>query len=53
MALASMIRMINEGHLTEASFKDTRQPPMSIDVEPVSVSPIGIGGVLPSEGGRK
>ena len=52
-ALLSMIRMINDGHLTGESFKDTRQPPVEIGVEPLAVSPIVVGGVLPSEGERK
>ena len=53
VALISMLRLINQGQLTEESFKTTTPPPTEIGVEPVAVSPIVVGGVLPSEGERK
>ena len=52
-ALVSMLRLINQGQLTEASFKNTTPAPAEIGVEPVAVSPIVVVGVLPSESGRK
>lgn len=52
-ALVSMLRLINQGQLTEDSFKTTTPVPAEIGVEPVAVSPIVVGGVLPSETERK
>jgi hypothetical protein len=52
-ALVSMLRLINDGQLTEDSFKNTTPSPAQIDVQPVTVSPIVVSGVLPSESGRK
>jgi hypothetical protein len=52
-ALVSMLRLINQGQLTEDSFKTTTPAPAEIGVEPVALSPIVVGGVLPSESDRK
>ena len=50
------MRMVNEGRLTEEAFKLTTPPPADIEeqvktiaVDPVAVSPIVVGGVLPLE----
>ena len=53
VALASMMRLINQGQLTEESFKHTTPPPDEIGVQPMSVSPIPVSGVLQGESGRK
>ena len=53
VALTSLMRLINQGQLTEESFKNTTAPPSEIGVEPVAVSPIPVGGVLQGESGRK
>lgn len=53
VALASMLRLINQGQLTEESFKHTTPPPDEIGVQPMSVSPIPVSGVLLGESGRK
>ena len=53
VALFSLLRLINQGQLTEESFKSTTPPPTEIGVEPVAVSPIVVGGVLPGETERK
>ena len=52
-ALVSLMRMITDGQLTGDSFRNTTSSPADIGVEPLAVSPIVIGGVLPSEGERK
>ena len=52
-ALVSMLRLINQGQVTEDSFKTTTPAPAEIGVDPVAVSPIVVGGVLPSESDRK
>ena len=59
-ALVSFVRLANQGALTEESFKLTTQPPAVIAeqvkviaVDPLAVSPIAPGGVLPSELERK
>ena len=59
-ALLTFMRLANQGGLTDESFKLTTQPPAVIEeqvkliaVDPVAVSPIPPGGVLPSELERK
>jgi hypothetical protein len=59
-ALQALMRMINQGQLTQEMFKKTTPPPVDIaeavtiiGVVPVSVSPIVVGGVLQGEGERK
>jgi len=59
-ALLSLMRLVDQGGLTEESFKRTTEPPAVIEaqvkeiaVDPLVVSPIAPGGVLPSELERK
>ena len=59
-ALVSFVRLAHQGALTGESFKLTTQPPAVIEeqvkvitVDPLAVSPIAPGGVLPSELERK
>lgn len=52
-ALLVLMRMAGEGRLTEDAFKHTTPPPGEIGVQPMSVSPIPVGGVLQGESGRK
>ncbi len=60
MRCYAFMRMVNQGQLTEAAFKQTKPPPLHIEEEvttigvvPVSVSPIVVGGVLQGESERK
>ena len=56
-ALTVVMRMVNEGRLTDDAFKHTTPPSMQpirdfvvpIGVKPVELSPIAVGGVLQSE----
>ena len=52
-AFIAMMRLVNQGQLTEDSFKNTTPAPVEIGVEPVALSPIVVGGVLPPESDRK
>jgi hypothetical protein len=59
-ALASFVRLATQGTITGDSFKHTTEPPAVIEdqikaiaVDPLAVSPIPPGGVLPSELERK
>ena len=52
-ALVALLRMASDGRVTEDSFKSTTPPPLEIGVDPVAVSPIVVGGVLPFETDRK